>query len=344
MIKLTTPRGLPVDVPESAGEDPSPRFDARDTQGIIGYYEENGYVVVGGVFDPAVCDRQRQLWADEVKQFDGYIYRQATAKAERHVLNQNAWVMNPVLNLQSVDPRHFPRFRAGATEQFLCAPALRDIFKSVLSEASPKIVQSMYFEGNSETWEHQDTYYLDSEAQGEMVAAWIALEDIAARAGRFFICPGSHRIRLADHDRHNNIAENHEVYIQSVVAKIRELGLGIRAPRLLKGDVLLWNSRTIHGSLRSQDPTNARSSITCHAIPANKRLLQHQSRLLAVPADNVNGTLVHRPKDQARLLNRAVLGVESRFPSAFYGLKKMAVKYYASRHKPALLAQTHSEQ
>ena len=33
----------------------------------------------------------------------------------------------------------------------------------------------MYFEGNSATWEHQDSYYLDDEDTGSMLACWIAL-------------------------------------------------------------------------------------------------------------------------------------------------------------------------
>ena len=47
------------------------------------------------------------------------------------------------------------------------------------------IVQSMYFEGNSVTWEHQDSYYLDDEIVGNMIAGWVALENIKANAGRF---------------------------------------------------------------------------------------------------------------------------------------------------------------
>ena len=42
----------------------------------------------------------------------------------------------------------------------------------------PKFVQSMNFEGNSATWEHQDSYYLDDEKTGKMIAGWLALEDI----------------------------------------------------------------------------------------------------------------------------------------------------------------------
>jgi phytanoyl-CoA hydroxylase len=325
MLELTTPRGLPVRVPEALTEDPSPRFTAHEAEKIRAYYEENGYVIVKSVFAPEVCDTQRKLWEQEVKPFRGYIYRQATAKAERHVFNQNGWVMNPILNLQSIDPRQFHRFRTYATESVLTAPALRDLFKILLKD-TPKIVQSMYFEGNSATWEHQDSYYLDSEKVGEMAAAWIAVERITARAGRFFVCPQSHKIRLDDHSLENNVAEHHEVYISSVVDKIKRLNLEIRAPALEKGDVLFWNALTIHGSLDSQDPQHSRSSITCHAIPSSRMFLALQARLLDIPTDDVNGTRVFRPKDLGTLRNRLIFQAETRFPSLFYWAKRSAVK------------------
>jgi phytanoyl-CoA hydroxylase len=333
MLELTTPRGLPVRVPEGLSEDPSPRFSADETDNIRTYYQDNGYVIVKSVFSPEVCDTQRKLWEEEVKPFRGYIYRQATAKAERHVFNRNGWVMNPILNLQSVDPRRFRRFRTHATESVLTASALRDLFKILLKD-TPKIVQSMYFEGNSVTWEHQDSYYLDSEKVGEMAAAWIAVEPITARAGRFFICPRSHKIRLDDHSLENNVAEHHEVYISSVVDKIKRLNLEIRAPALDKGDVLFWNALTIHGSLDSQDPQHSRSSITCHAIPSSRLFLSLQARLLDVSTDDVNGTRVYRPKDLGTLRNRLIFQIESRFPSLFYWAKRHAVKQLF-RQKPA---------
>jgi phytanoyl-CoA hydroxylase len=325
MLELTTPRGLPVSVPEVFAEDPSPRFHSHEIDAIRAYYKENGYVIVKSVFEPQVCDTQRKLWDQDVKPFDGYIYRQATAKVEKHVFNENGWVMNPILNLQSLDPRHFNRFRSHATEFFLASPQLRDLFKGLLGEA-PKVVQSMYFEGNSATWEHQDSYYLDSEIIGEMAAAWIAMEDIAARAGRFFICPGSHKIRLDDHSLENNIAEHHDAYILSVVEKIKSLNLEIRAPLMEKGDVLFWNALTIHGSLNSQDPENSRSSITCHAIPSSRLFLSLQSRLRDVEADDVNGTRVFRPKDLREIRNRLVFGVETHLPGLFYWAKRNAIK------------------
>jgi phytanoyl-CoA hydroxylase len=325
MIALTTPRGLPVRVPEVLAEDPSPRFAAHESERIQAYYREMGYVIVKSLFAPDVCDTQRKLWEEQIKPFGGYIYRQATGKVEKHVLNPRGWVMNPILNLQSVDPRRFGKFRDFATQSVLAAPRLRDVFTLLLGEA-PKIVQSMYFEGNSATWEHQDSYYLDSAKVGEMAAAWIAIEDIAPRAGRFFICPGSHRIRLDDHGVSNNIAEHHEVYISSVVDRIRATNLEIRAPILDKGDVLFWNSLTIHGSLDSQDPVRSRSSVTCHAIPNSRLFLQWQVRLKDVPTDHIRGTWVYRPKDLSRMKSRLVFLVESAFPSFFYKAKNWAIK------------------
>lgn len=330
MIDQTTPRGLPVKVPENVSEDVSPRFDLGDRQAAKEYYEDNGYVVFGNLIAPEMCDRIRDLWDTEVKPFTGYMYRQTTARAEKHLKNENGWVMNPVLNLQSVDPSRFPDFRKYATERILADEHLRDALAALLGSA-PKIVQSMYFEGNSETWEHQDSYYLDSETIGEMCGVWIAVEDIAPTAGRFFICPQSQRIRLTDHSLSNNIAENHDTYISSVVDEIRKRELEIRAPALRKGDVLFFNALTIHGSLKSQDAKNARSSITAHVIPEAKNLLQFQARVLKLKVDQLNGTSIFRPKDLASLRNKAVLFVESHFPTQFYWLKKKAIVHVMKR-------------
>ncbi len=328
MIELTTPRGLPVSVPETVSEGPTIRFKPNQLTDILEYYENNGYVVVSNVIDMDICKELRRLWDSDVKSTQQYIYRQATAKAERHDFNENGWVMNPILNLQSLDPKTLGRFRDFATSKILTNNQIKDIFAKIFDD-DVKVVQSMYFEGNSATWEHQDSYYLDSEVIGRMAAAWIAIEPIEASAGRFFICPQSHRLHLDAHGISNNIADNHEVYIESIVRKVRELELEIRAPRLEIGDVLFWNAWTIHGSLDSQHPNKSRSSVTCHAIPASQRFLQLQLRTLDVKTDDINGVKVYRPKDLALVKNRAVLWVESHFPKQFYWMKRTAIRRLA---------------
>lgn len=334
MIELKTPRGLPALVPESDAEDPSPKFDPEDLSGVAQYCREHGYAVIRGVLDERVCARIQALWEREVKPSSSFIYRQATAKAERHTRNAQGWVMNPILNLQSVDPREFGEFRRFGVENVLTNASLIRILGEVLND-TPKIVQSMYFEGNSATWEHQDTYYLDSENIGSMTAAWIALEDIGARAGRFFVCEGSHRIDMGRQSSSNNIVDHHEDYIQSVVKTIKDRGLQIRAPKLDKGDVLIWNARTIHGSLDSQDQVRRRASVTLHAIPETHRFLQLQNRIVPLRLREVNGVPIHHPKDLATLKARFVMFLESRFPGSFYAAKRMAVRTLFSLKRQA---------
>ena len=332
MKQLHTPRKLPVSVPETEAEDVSPKFLPTDGQLISDYYREHGYVVVRGCINQESCSEIRALWEREVKPYKGHMYRQATAKLEQHVMNSKGWVMNPILNLQSVDPSLFPDFRQTATSKIFANPTLEATFRLLLGD-TPKIVQSMYFEGNSATWEHQDSYYLDSEQVGTMAAAWIAIEDISANAGRFFICPKSHKIDLIKQQRNNNIADNHEAYIQQVVERIKQEKLEIRAPCLEKGDVLFWNAFTIHGSLDSQDEKHSRSSITCHAIADGHRFMQLHSRTFDLPTEDLGGIKVFRPKDLSRLKNKLIFSVEKNFPSAFYALKKIAVRQIVTTKK-----------
>ena len=234
MISLKTPNGLNVDVPETCVEDVSPKFTIEQTLEAFAYYEKHGYVVFKGVITKDTCEEIRSIWDAEVKPSQKYIYRQATAKSELNVLNENGWVMNPILNIQSLNPKYFGRLRESVVNNVLGAAAVQTCFEALLGE-KPKVVQSMYFEGNSATWEHQDTYYLDAENLGDMSAAWVALEDISAKAGRFFVCPGSHKIEIEKQNKGTNIADNQSVYIKKIVGIMKERNIEIRAQNLKLG-------------------------------------------------------------------------------------------------------------
>lgn len=71
MIEHSTPRGLPPQVPEVLSEDPSPRFGTHELRHIKDCYDQNGYVIVTGIFDAKTCDAQRKLW-EKVKPFRGH--------------------------------------------------------------------------------------------------------------------------------------------------------------------------------------------------------------------------------------------------------------------------------
>ena len=326
MINLHTPNGFSVEVPENKDEDTSPRFDVNlEAEAAVMYYKDNGYVIFSDCVSQESCKQIINLWEKNIKPYKGTIYRQTTAKPEKNLFNKNNWVMNPILNLQSLNPNLFGDLRNAIDSKVFANISICKGLKSIFSE-KPKIVQSMYFEGNSATWEHQDSYYLDSEKTGEMTAGWLALEEIKADAGRFFICPESHKIEHGKQNINNNIADNHDKYISEIVSIIKSKNMKIKAPYMTAGDVLFWNAWTIHGSIDSQNKNFSRSSITMHAIPESHKFLQFHSRKMDLQTDDLGNSLIYRPKDQSKFKNRLILKIETHFPSFFYWLKKKAIK------------------
>ncbi len=315
--------GLKIDIPV-AEEDDYPYFALDQDVDIRKYYNENGYVVVRGLLPQYLCERATALFAAEVKTFRGYIYRQASGSPERHLFTNEGFMLNSILNVQSLDRRRFPGFRQAGLDLLTHANMQRAV-STILGEPG-KLVQSMYFDGNPVTWPHQDTYYLDAEEIGRMTAAWVAVEDIAPGAGRFFVYPGSHLIDMAKNGGDFDIAFHHERYKQLVKRVIREQGLVCRAPALSKGDVLFWAAKTIHGSLCTTEPTRSRRSFTAHFIPDRCRFLQFQTRVKPLKTEFVNAMKVHHPKDLSKTANRAVLFLETRFPRTFQLAKRAAIK------------------
>jgi len=280
--------------------------------------------VVRGLIDPEACDRAHAAFEREIKPTRNFIYRQASADPERNIFTEHGYMLNSILNVQSIDPKAFPEFRKGGTD-LITAPALQNVLKLLFGEPG-KLVQSMYFEGNPATWAHQDTYYLDSEQIGSMAAAWFAVEDIQPGAGRFFIYPRSHLYDMKKNGGDFDFAFHHARYKDLVKRAISEQGYECRAPALAKGDALFWNAKTIHGSLETFDGQFSRRSFTGHYIPESHRFLQFQSRIKPLSIKPINGMNVHHPKDLAQLSSRAVFAVETRFPRAFKLLKRLAIK------------------
>ena len=323
MHKVTSPVGTEILVPEIADED-GPTFSLSNMAAIRAYYEDNGYVVIKKVVAPEVCDQIRGAFSSSVKPYDGHIYRQTTANPEKNKINEFGFVMNPILNLQSLGVSKFAALKDMAIKTFSGDP-IKNISKAIFQEEG-QLVQSMYFEGNSETWPHQDTYYLDSETIGTMIGCWYALEDINAGAGRFFVIPGSHKVDMRKNGKDIDFAFNHSRYKDLVRSILTEGNVQFRAPLLNKGDAIVWNSKTIHGSLRTTRPQFSRSSLTAHYIPASHRFLQFQTRIKALKLRRFEGMSFHCPKDMDLMSSRLVMAVETTFPKTFQMTKKLAIK------------------
>ena len=320
---IMDPTGAEIRISADADEDYGYFTPDRKAE-IRRYYEANGYVVVRNLLPADRCSAAMARFEEEVKPYGDFIYRQATANPERHVFTAHGFMLNPILNIQSLDARHFPKFREAGLG-VMTHPEVQGVVRAIIGEPG-KIVQSMYFEGNPATWAHQDTYYLDAEEIGRMVGAWFAMEDIAPGAGRFFIYPKSHLLDLARNSGDVDIAFHHDRYKKLVIEAIRRHGLECRAPALRRGDVLFWSSKTMHGSLDTTQPQFSRSSFTAHYIPDSSRFLQFQTRIRGLNLERIAGMRVHKPKDLNRRSQRTIFWVETTFPRTFQTAKKIAIK------------------
>ncbi|MFV3128139.1 phytanoyl-CoA dioxygenase family protein [Niveispirillum sp. KHB5.9] len=228
--------------------------------GLAEDYRRDGWVKVPGLIDSARVDALMAAYADDLLNSPAKFFRQNTNRYEPNRVDAHGHVINSFL-----DPHHYkrvPRVREGVL-QILFDPALKAALAEATGHPGLDLMQSMLFDKNAATPPHQDWWYLDSVPNGQLAAAWIALEDIPAEAGRFYLMSGTHEIELHDDLR----SLRHDRWLGLMKDYVDTHPHAVDAPAMRKGDVIIWNSRTIHGALATQDPTLSRKSLTAHYLP-----------------------------------------------------------------------------
>ena len=131
--------------------------------------------------------------------------------------------------------------------------------------------QTINFIQGSEQAPHSDAIHMSTYPQGNLIAAWIALEDIQLEAGAIEYYLGSHQLPyLTNKDigaKNNflfldaNANAKHEIKTAKLI-KDNNLKPSILTAK--KGDVLIWHSNLIHGGLPIQNPKLTRKSMVTH--------------------------------------------------------------------------------
>lgn len=327
MLDAATPFGTTVHLPRTAAEDlpyPPPERPSE----VAAFFEREGYVVLRGLLPAAVCDAVRTAFDAEVRRSPVPILRQKNMRYERNEFSAEGFLSNPIFNFQDLETRRFGRFKRAALDA-LTHPRLAAATAALLGNDGPaKLVQTMFFEAPAGTWAHQDSYYQDSaESLGRCVAAWVALEDIAPGAGRFYVVPRSHRLMPVLRNAGNlAVAPHHERYKQAMVEAVREARLESHAPALAKGDVLLWGSLTVHGSLPAGRRGASRTSLTAHYLREADEMLQFHTRIRRQARMRHNGMTVCLLHDQDRLHNRMVRSFAWHLPGLHGTARRAAIR------------------
>ena len=152
-----------------------------------------------------------------------------------------------------------------AIEKILASTEILEILQEINGSEIFVNWQNMLFDKSTGTVDHADTWYLDTAPRGQMIASWIALEDINEKAGRFFVYPKSHKLNIPE-NINKKIKSNFE-YINFINEFLIHKKMDKYAPAMKKGDVLFWHPFTIHGSLSQKDPKYSRKSLTAHYHP-----------------------------------------------------------------------------
>ena len=232
---------------------------------IKDFYKENGYVVVRNLIDKLTINKFLNIFSKEI------VFNHAVKlplmdkqKYTRPKFKNNV-LQSPISDPHNIMYKNIKlkRFNKECLKIILNSKIYK-VLKILYGEKNYKLVMSMFFDQNVGTPAHQDCYYLESLPISNLTAAWIALEDIDEKAGRFYVIPKSNKRLIFLNEKEINDPNLYEKKIEKLIIKEK---MQIIAPELKKGDVLFWNSGTIHGSLKTKNTVYTRKSFTCHFIP-----------------------------------------------------------------------------
>jgi phytanoyl-CoA hydroxylase len=226
------------------------------------YYDEKGYYIFEKLIPEDLIDKLLTRYRKEILNSDNYFFRQSSNRWEKNKLNEHGYSQESFLNVH--DYPNYPAFEETIRE-IICSTQVRDALTQLTGSPEHNLMQSMLFDMNAATPAHQDWYYLDSMPSGYLLAGWFALEDITEQAGRFYVLPKSHRLelKLTEDEKASNAP-----YMKKLREYVEQHQNEVYAPALKKGDVLFWNSGTVHGSLETLNPMHSRKSLTAHYLPS----------------------------------------------------------------------------
>ena len=288
------------------------------------YLNREGFIVLRNAVPYSLCTAAKAAFNTEVKPDRSYFLRHESGKYEQHVFTEANFMKYPIMNVQDLSEKKFPRFRRLGLD-IVTQPAIQRAVKVLLGETG-RVIHTMYFDGNQVTWPHRDAHYIDSERSGEMIAVWIALEDIHPDAGRFYVCPRSHRTKIPGVVDENSLDPNGPGYKSLIADYVNNGPLECVAPQLKQGDAIFWSALTIHGSLPTLNPRYSRRSFTAHYIGASDEFrwnyaktkrTERATRTGKPESIIVNGVSIALHEDQSDWRRQLKLTMAARLPGAY---------------------------
>lgn len=238
-------------------------------------FERDGYIVLPGAastqqldrFESAISQAFREGHRDLIAQLHG-------SGQPRRVTRDMDRASTRIVDSFAVMPESL---------DLLSSPRLIDFLRCVLDDV-PMLFQSLSFHVGSQQGLHQDTAYVVVDRPIELVACWIALEDVLPGSGELQYLVGSHR--LPDYDfgekKHwDPVADGgakHDAWFRWILSEGDQRQLPLRKFMAKRGDILVWHADLAHGGSPITNPELTRKSLVGHYCPANA--LPHYMKLM----------------------------------------------------------------
>lgn len=214
---------------------------------LLRRFQEDGYVVVRGVFGPSEAVEMREhymrLRAEGPRPGD----QGGDPATAEDPLNQ----FPRMINMHQWD---------GATARTVADTRLLGLVRQFIGE-QPVINQTMlYFKppGARGQAMHQDQQYIPIDP---LIGVWIALEDSDEANGCLELVPASHRLRVLPVERADQAVSSTPG--QASIPSSCPLPVGIA---MKPGDAVFFSGRTLHGSAPNKTMDRFRRSLICHYV------------------------------------------------------------------------------
>ncbi|MFC6997398.1 phytanoyl-CoA dioxygenase family protein [Rufibacter roseus] len=131
--------------------------------------------------------------------------------------------------------------------------------------------QTINFLKGSEQKAHSDTIHMTTYPLGNLIAVWIALEDITSDNGPLFYYPGSHKLPYVLNPQFDNGGSFFRIGDDAYPSYEKKIGQVIEENQLeqkifyaKKGDAFVWHANLLHGGCPILDPEATRKSMVIH--------------------------------------------------------------------------------
>lgn len=142
---------------------------------------------------------------------------------------------------------------------------------TMLMDKPVDLFQSINFRTGSQQRSHSDSIHMTTYPFGNIIACWVALEDITADSGPLHYYPGSHKlpyIMNKDFDNEGNRwtfgNKDYGDYENRIAAELNKHKLEKQVFLAKKGDVFIWHANLLHGGEPVTNPNSSRKSMVLH--------------------------------------------------------------------------------